>query len=50
MISRALMNDERYVKDGKITAEGIAEMKQRMPFSDFTEFDKNPSMERRSRC
>src|ERR1700722_2510323 len=41
----ALMNDERYVKDGKITAEGIAQMKQRMPFSDFTEFDKNPSME-----
>jgi acyl carrier protein len=41
----ALMNDERYVKDGKITADGIAQMKQRMPFSDFTEFDKNPSLE-----
>ena len=40
-----LMNDERYVKDGKITPEGIAELKKRMPFSDFTEFDKNPSME-----
>jgi len=33
------------VKDGKITADGIAQMKQRMPFSDFTEFDKNPSLE-----
>src|SRR5580704_13312609 len=41
----ALMNDERYVKDGKITPEGIAEMKKRLPFSDFTEFDKDPSME-----
>jgi acyl carrier protein len=41
----ALMNDERYVKDGKITPEGLAELKKRMPFSDFTEFDKNPTME-----
>ncbi len=41
----AMMNDERYIKDGKITAEGIAELKKRMPFSDFTEFDKNPSMD-----
>jgi len=41
----ALMNDERYVNDGKITPEGLAELKKRMPFSDFTEFDKNPSME-----
>jgi len=40
-----LMNDERYVKDGKITPEGLAELKKRMPFSDFTEFDKNPTME-----
>jgi acyl carrier protein len=40
-----LMNDERYVKDGKITPEGLAELKKRMPFSDFSEFDKNPSME-----
>jgi len=40
-----LMNDERYVKDGKITPEGLAELKKRMPFSDFSEFDKNPTME-----
>jgi acyl carrier protein len=40
-----LMNDERYVKDGKITPEGLAELKKRMPYSDFTEFDKNPTME-----
>ena len=42
---QALMNDEKYVKDGKITPDGLAELKKRMPFSDFTEFDKNPSME-----
>jgi acyl carrier protein len=40
-----LMNDEKYVKDGKITPAGVAELKLRMPFSDFTEFEKNPTME-----
>jgi acyl carrier protein len=41
----ALMSDERFVKDGKLTADGLAELKKKMPFSDFTEFEKNPSME-----
>jgi acyl carrier protein len=41
----ALMSDERYVQDGKITPEGVVELKKRMPYSDFTEFDKAPSME-----
>jgi acyl carrier protein len=41
----ALMNDEKYVKDGKITPDGLAELKKRMPFSDFSEFEKNPTME-----
>src|SRR5580658_4281903 len=41
----ALMSDEKFVKDGQITPDGIAELKKRMPFSDFTEFDKSPSME-----
>jgi acyl carrier protein len=40
-----VMSDERYVKDGKVTPEGVAELKKRMPYSDFTEFEKNPSME-----
>lgn len=40
-----LMADERFVKGGKLTPEGLAELKKRMPYSDFTEFDKNPSME-----
>jgi acyl carrier protein len=41
----ALMSDERYVKGGVITPEGIAELKKRMPYSDFTQFDEAPSME-----
>jgi len=41
----AMMNDERYVKDGRITPLGAQEMKKQMPFSDFTEFDENPTMQ-----
>ena len=40
-----VMSDERFVKDGKITPEGLTELKKRMPYSDFSEFDKNPTME-----
>jgi hypothetical protein len=39
------MNDEKNVKDGKLTPEGLAELKKRLPYSDFSEFEKNPSME-----
>jgi acyl carrier protein len=41
----ALMSDERFVQGGVITPEGIAELKKRMPYSDFTQFDKAPSMD-----
>src|SRR5579862_5505697 len=41
----AMMSDERFVKGDMITPDGVKELKSRMPFSDFTEFDKNPTME-----
>jgi acyl carrier protein len=41
----AMMSDERYVKGDRITPEGVAELKKRMPFSSFTEFDKDPTMQ-----
>jgi acyl carrier protein len=40
-----MMTDEKYVKDGTLTADGLAELKKRMPYSDFTEFEKDPTME-----
>src|SRR5580698_2748247 len=40
-----LMSDENYVKGDVITPAGVAELKKRMPFSDFSEFEKNPTME-----
>jgi acyl carrier protein len=41
----AMMADEQFVKDGKITPAGVAELKKRMPFADFSDFDKNPTVE-----
>src|SRR5580698_9105465 len=40
-----LMQDQRFVSGGKLTADGIAELKKRMPFADFTEVEANPTVE-----
>jgi acyl carrier protein len=40
-----LKNDPSFVADGKITAKGIAELKKRMPYTDFSEFEKNPTVD-----
>ena len=40
-----LKNDPSFVADGKITAKGIAELKKRMPYTDFAEFEKDPTVE-----
>jgi len=37
-----VLTNSQYVKDGKITAEGIAELRKRMPFADLDDFAKNP--------
>jgi acyl carrier protein len=41
----AVRNDPRYVQAGKVTPEGLAEFKRRMPYTDFTDFEKDPQVE-----
>jgi len=36
--------DPKYVQDGKVTEEGIAEMKRKLPHVDFSQFEKNPML------
>lgn len=36
--------DPRYVKDGKVTPEGIAALKEKLPHADFSEFERNPEL------
>jgi acyl carrier protein len=40
-----LMQDERFVQNGKLTADGLAELKTRMPFADFTALEANPTVD-----
>ena len=37
-----ILTNTDYVDDGTINAEGIAELKKRMPFADLSKFEENP--------
>jgi acyl carrier protein len=41
-----LLNNPQYVADGKVTADGLAEIKRRMPYSDLTDFEKDPQIQK----
>jgi acyl carrier protein len=37
-----ILTNAEYVKDGRVTPSGVAELKKRMPFADLTKFEANP--------
>jgi acyl carrier protein len=37
-----ILTSNQYVQNGRVTAEGITQLKQRMPFADLTKFESNP--------
>jgi acyl carrier protein len=37
-----ILGNASFVKDGKVSAEGVAKLKERMPFADLSNFEKNP--------
>ncbi|MCC7086286.1 MAG: acyl carrier protein [Pirellulales bacterium] len=39
-----ILNNAEYVHDGKLTAEGVEQLKKRMPFADLTKFESNPQV------
>jgi acyl carrier protein len=45
MLPENVMTDPQFVQGGKITPAGMAELKKRMPYADFTEFEKDPQVE-----
>src|SRR5580698_6551324 len=49
MMPENLASDPNFVKDGKLTPAGLAEVKARMPHADFSEFEKDPELEKMSR-
>lgn len=44
MFPEDLFTNAQYVQNGRITPEGMAEMKKRMPHMDFSELEKDPDI------
>ena len=40
-----ILTNSQYVQDGVVTADGMAELKRRMPWADLEEFEKNPRVQ-----
>jgi len=36
--------DPEFVQNGKVTSKGLAELKEKMPFADLFDFEKNPEV------
>jgi acyl carrier protein len=49
MMPENLAADPKLVQNGRVTPEGIAMLKEKMPQSDFAEFEKDPQVEKMSR-
>ncbi|MEX2671926.1 MAG: acyl carrier protein, partial [Phycisphaeraceae bacterium] len=39
-----VLQDPEYVQDGKVTEQGLEELKKRMPHADFTNFEGDPDV------
>lgn len=46
LFSENFVADPKLAKDGKLTAEGIEELRQRMPYADLSEFAEDPDVDR----
>ncbi|GIW88907.1 MAG: acyl carrier protein [Isosphaeraceae bacterium] len=40
------VSDPEMVADGKLTAKGLQEIREKMPFADLTEFEQDPDVEK----
>lgn len=45
-----LMNDERFVKEGMVTPEGLAELRTKLPYLELGEFEKDPQITKLADC
>ncbi len=42
--AEGIMSDAEFVDNGKLTEKGLAELKARMPHTDFTKFENDPDI------
>ncbi len=40
-----ILQNESYIQGGKVTADGISELKKRMPWADLSKFELNPRVQ-----
>ena len=40
-----ILTNSQYVQDGKVTPEGLTELKRRMPWADLSKFEENPRVQ-----
>ncbi|MEZ6134734.1 MAG: acyl carrier protein [Pirellulaceae bacterium] len=40
-----ILTNAEYVKDGKVTEQGISELKNRLPWADLSKFEQNPRVQ-----
>ncbi len=40
-----ILTNADYINDGKVTAEGLVKLEERMPFADLTKFKENPMVQ-----
>lgn len=40
-----ILTNSQYVQDGKVTAQGLTELKRRMPWADLSKFEQNPRVQ-----
>ncbi|MDR1959534.1 MAG: acyl carrier protein [Planctomycetaceae bacterium] len=45
LIPTDLLNSTQYVVDGKLTADGLSELRKRMPNANLENFEKNPMIQ-----
>jgi len=46
MFDQSVLSDEGFVSDGKVTDEGLAKLREKMPHADLDGFAENPEVEK----
>lgn len=45
LFPKDILTDGNFVKDGKVTETGLAELKKRMPWANLSKFEQNPRVQ-----
>jgi acyl carrier protein len=45
LFPKDILTEGAYVQDGKVNANGLAELKRRMPWADLSKFESNPRVQ-----